>query len=512
MSLWRRWTDEVFSLAQAQGKPVLAVVGTRAPEALGADEALIERLFIAVLVDPEERPDAAGRIGRGHAVVLDPSGARRAVLPLPAPGLREALERLAAEAVSRGGGRPEPEVPAWTGAVRREPFASALGEDLLARSFAAARAAAAAGEPGLDVLEALVYSASERGDREARALLEGSLGRLLGGPCWDRGLGAFRVEGESALTANARRCRLLWDAHASTGEARWREAAEASSLFLMKGLREPAVFAADAGAQASRALLRAAAFEVPGAAEAAETALVFLRTRLYDPLLGLRHSSDGPGASVFGLLSDAAWTALAFAEASQASGLKTHREFADALLRFLFQESWERDGGGFLDRVPRAADPLILREPRLDPGLNAVALEVCWRLHQLKGNANYRRWLDWGLRGVWPAAAPGAAGLFGLARVADMAARGRLDFELVGRVGSPRGAELLRAAVRQYAPRAIISIVDPDDQDYILAHKLTAEPYPRLFGCGADLRRIFDTDDPSRVGEVFAAARAAEGA
>lgn len=524
MSPWRPWTDESFALAKTQGKPVLAVVGPVAPESLSAEAALIRSLFLAVLVDPEGRPDAAVRIGRGHAVVMDPSGLRRAVLPLPASGLSARLKSLAAEAVSCGLGRPEPEVPVWTGAVRRDPFGAAPEEKTLAQTFAAARAAAGGEEPSLDVLEALVYAASERGDGEARALLEKALDRLLEGPRWDRERGLFRADGESPLPANARRARLLWDAHALTREVRWREAAEGSSLFMLRSLYEPGVgafslsprpappvFVADANAQAVLALLRAAAFGVPGAAEAAEKALSFLQNRLYDPLLGLQHSSEGEGASVCGLLSDAAWTALAFAVASQATGFKPHREFSDALLRFLFQELWERDGGGFLDRVPRAADPAILREPHLDPGLNAVALEVCWRLHHLKGNTNYRRWLDWGLRGVWPAAAPGAAGLYGLARVADMAARGRLDFELVGRVGGQHCADLLRAAVRQYSPRAIISIVDPDDQDYILAHKLTAESYPRLFGCGADLRRLSDTDAPSRVDEVFAAARASEG-
>lgn len=524
MSHWRPWTDETFALAKTQGKPVLAVVGPRAPESLDAEKDLLARLFHSVLIEPEERPDAAVRVGRAHAVVMDPSGARRAVLPLPAAGLRAALERLAAEAVSRGGGRPEPETPAWTGAVRQKSFGAAPGEDFLAQAFAAARQAAAAAEPSLAVLEALVYAASERGDREARALIEGSLDRLLSGPCWDRERRAFVVDGESALLANARRARLLWDAHALTREARWREAAEGSSLFMLDSLydgsvgafrRAPkpaaAVFAADANAQVVLALLRAAAFGVPKAEAAAEKTLTFLRSRLYDPILGLQHSSDGEGASVSGLLIDAAWTALAFAEASQATGRKLHREFADSLLRFLFQELWERDGGGFLDRVHRAADPAILREPHLDPGLNAVALEVCWRLHHLKGNTNYRRWLDWGLRGVWPAAGPDPAALAGLARVADMAARGRLDFELVGRLGVPRCSELLGAAMRQYAPRAIVSIVDPDEQDYILAHKLTADSYPRLFGCGRDLRRLSDTDDPSRVDEVFAAARAAEG-
>lgn len=524
MSHWRPWSDEVFAQAKAQGKPILAMLGPAVPDCLRQESAAVERLFLAVLVDGEERPDAAIRVGRGHAVVLDAAGARRAVLPLPASGLADTLERLAAEAVAYTRGRPEPRTPAWTGASRVQTPAPLPSGPVLDQAFATARAGATADGPCLDALETLAYAASERGDREALSLLEDALGRLLDGPLWDRSAGAFAAQGQSALSANARRVRLLWDARSLTGRERWGQAAEAASLFMLRSLYDPAVgafhrspkpappvFAADSNAQAVRAMLSAYAFGVAGARDAAAKTLMFLRSRLYDPLLGLQHCAQGPGASVCGLLCDVAWTALAFAESAQAEGSKQDREFADALLRFLFQELWERENGGFLDRMPRAGDPGILAEPHLDAGLNAVALEVCWRLHHLKGNTNYRRWLDWGLRGLWSSPAIDESGRCALARVADMAERGRLDFELVGRLAGPKCQDLLRAAVRQYAPRAIISIVDPDDQDYILAHKLTADSYPRLFGCGADLRRLSDTDDPARVPEVFAAARASEG-
>lgn len=521
MKRWMPWTDAVFARAKALGKPLLAVAGLRAPAALEGVSEEIERLFVAVLADPETRPDAAARVGRGHAVVMDPAGGRRAVLPLPAPDVSSALARLAAEAASGGSGRPSAEAPTWTGAVRQRALGEAPDSKLVAGAFAAAHAAALGEEPSPAVLETLAYAASERADRQALTILERALDRLLAGPCWDSERGAFRADGESALRANARRARLLWDVHALTGEDRWRGAAEGASLFLLRELFDPGFGAfrrdpsagsvectADGNAQAASALLRAEAFGVTGAGEAADKALVFLRTKLHDPSFGLRHSASDDATS--GLLGDLSWTALAFSESFQATGLRAQRDFADALLHVMFQELWERESGGFLDRVVRAEDPPILREPRLDPELNAVAFEVCWRLHHLKGNANYRRWLDWGLRGVWPAD-EGVGGRAGLARVADMALRGRLELELVGRAGGPGFLALSRAARRQYSPRAVISFVDPDDQDYLLAHKLAAGPYPRLFGCGLDLGRVSDTDDPARVGEVFAAARSATG-
>lgn len=517
MSPWGPWSPEAFARARAQNKPILAVVGPLPHEALKDAEGEIGRRFVAVLADPFSRPDAAARIGAGRAVVLGGDGARRAVLPLPAPDLTALLTRLADEAAADAGRVEGPSGPVWTGAVREKPLAAAPDAALVDRAFEALRASPTT-EPAL---EALLYAASERKDAAAGEALTRGLEFLWSS--WDPKRKAFRPEEGGALTVHARRARLFWDAHAFTREARWRETAEAVTAALHRGLfdggvgafrLEPglAVYPADGNALAALALLRAAAFGVPGAAETAAKALAFLQSRLYDPLLGLVHCQGGAGEEVHGLLGDAAWTALAFTESFLATGMKQHREFADGLLRFLFQELWERDGGGFLDRVQRADDPLILRETRVDPQLNAVALEVCWRLHQLKGNANYRRWLDWGLRGAWPAAGDDPVQLAGLARAADMAVRGRADFELIGRMGEAKAAGLLAALRRRYLPRAIVSFVDPDDQDYILAHHLTADDYPRLFGCAADLRRLADAGTPDQVPAVADAVRAAEAA
>ncbi|MFI5347525.1 MAG: hypothetical protein ACHQ51_14215 [Elusimicrobiota bacterium] len=517
MSPWTPWSPEAFARARAQGKPLLAVLGPLPPAALEGAKDEISRRFVAVLADPRSRPDAAARIGADHAVVLGSDGARRAVLPLPAADLTAALTRLADEADAAVLGAEAPSGPVWTGAVREKPLAAPPDAARVGRAFAALPALPSPSEGGL---EALLYAASERGDEAARAALTRGLGALLD-ESWDSSRRAFRPAADAPLTVHARRARLLWDAHAFTAEPRWRDAAAAATSVLLRDLFDggagafraapgAAVYPADGNALAALALLRAAAFEVTGAAESAAKALIFLQSRLYDPLLGLVHSRGGDGEAVHGLLGDAAWTALAFTEAFLASGVKQNREFADGLLKFLFQELWERDGGGFLDRVPRSDDPLILRELRVDPELNAVALEVCWRLHQLKGNGNYRRWLDWGLRGAWPAADGDAAAMAGLARVSDMAGRGRADFELIGRQGETRAAALLAALRRRFLPRAIVSFVDPDDQDYILAHRLEAETYPRLFGCGADLRRLADAGDPAGVGAVADAVRAAE--
>ena len=515
MSPWIAWTAAAFARAKAEGKPILAVVGPLPHAHPKAAEGEIARRFVAVLADPEIRPDAAARIGLDHAVVLDSEGTRRAVLPLPAPALEEALARLALEAVTPL--RPDaPAKPAWTGAVRETELSSAPDATKISAVFDALRELPAEADPQL--VEGLLHAVGERGDAAAGAALTRALDLRLAG--WDPARRCFLPGEGSALMVHARWSALFWDAHALTGEAKWRVAAAGATDHLLRvlwdpnagafrreGKPEPAAYPAEGNALAASALFRAHAYGHPGAGEAAIKTLGFLQTRLYDPLLGLQHSAGGEGESVVGLLGDAAMAAVAFTDGFLATGMKAHREFADAMLRFLFQELWERESGGFLDRVSRAGDPAILREPHVDPALNALALEVCRRMHHLKGNHNYRRWLEWGLRGAWNAAMGDSRALAGLARVADLHARGRMDFELVGRSGEPKADALLAALHRLYLPRKVISFVDPDDQDYILAHHLQAEAYPCLFGCGSDLRRLADAGDPAGVPAVAMAVK-----
>ena len=507
MSPWIAWTAEAFALAKTQGKPILAATGPLPPERLRAIETEISGRFIAVLVDPETRPDAAARLG-GKTVVLDSEGVRRSVLgdPTAVELMRLALEATEPRAPSVSG-------PAWTGAVRETASASAPGEPEVSAVFAALNGST--DDP--DHVEVLLHVVGERRDPAALAELTRALEARVAG--WDPVSRAFLSGRGSPLSLHARWATLFWDAHALTGEARWRDAAVGASDYLLRvlwdgsagafrraGAPEPAVYPADGNALAAMALFRAQAFGYAGAGEAALKALSFLQTRLYDPVLGLIHSAGGEGESVCGLLGDVATGALAFTDGFLMTGMKAHREFADALLRFLFQELWEREEGGFLDRVTRAGDPAILREPYVDPALNALALEVCRRLHHLKGNHNYRRWLEWGLRGAWPK--DGGVRAAGLARVSDLHARGRMDFELVGRPGEPKADALLAATHRLYLPRKVISFVDPDDQDYILAHRLEAASYPRLFGCGSDLRRLADA---AEISEVLALVEAVRG-
>lgn len=507
MIAWKEWRPEVFAEARRCGAPVLLLLAT------GRDTAQFEAAFagldslvdrcVAVCADRCDRPDVHRRYReKAEVCLLNHEGGIVAGCALEE--VRQALPRwLEAYAPPSAGGASAAAPAAWSGAVGG-PSRGRLPESRPRETAAAILAAPAPLPPAAQ--ELLLYAAAEWSDGAARARLETELA----------GLAARLDNGARTLGGYAVASRLLWDAFALTGDRRWREAALSLSSAMIRDLYDPARRAfrhaavpsaellAGENAQAALALQRAASFE-PGFrfGQTADDVLAFLRGSAYDPLLGMIHRRQDGGTMVYGLLADNAWTLLAFSEAFLMSGHKPHREFADNLARFLFQELWDRDRGGFLDRVAQREDLGLLREPRpAAPEDHAAAFEGLWRLHHLKGNANYKRWLEWGLGATLNVAGAPAAGL---ARVQDMLARGRMDLELIGRPGEPATDALLSALHRGYVPRRIVSFVDPDDQDYILAHKLEAPSYPRLFGCGSDLRPLASAETPQAVPDVLKA-------
>ena len=509
MIAWRPWSAEAFLAAKRYEAPLLLLL---APGRSKADiEKAFEDLhpiaerFVTVAVEDRDRPDVALRYGgHGEVLLLDHDGqvldsAALAALATKLPKWLEtfANRSKAAEAEAAAG-------PVWTGAVGGPGRPSLAGD----RPREMLRSVMSSRQLPLPALELLIYAGAEWNDVSARSRAETELAELA----------RSRKRGELGLYEWAYAGRLMWEAFAAFGQAEIREMALESTTALVAERFDPERRAfrhaaaagspvyADENALAALALQRASVFE-PAArfGQTADEVLAYLRGSAYDPLLGMLHCRRGD-TMVYGLLSDAAWTILAFTDAFQLTAHKPHREFADNLARFLFQELWDRDGGGFLDRIGQREDMGLLRKPRLArPEDNAAALEGLWRLHHLKGNTNYRRWLEWALARLGGDPDLSAAGI---ARVQDMLQRGRLYLELIGRPGEDGRADLLLAAAhRHYAPRRVISFVDPDDQDYILAHKLEADSYPRLFGCGSDLRKLADAADIEGVAAVAAVLR-----
>jgi hypothetical protein len=495
------WSAAAFGAAKEKGLPVLLLLAPRraAPA--------LEEIFkgqdpggkaVTIAVNEADRPDVWARYSaHGSLLLLDAEAE-----VLDAAPMKAAADKLPGWLNGPPGAKAKPaelEKPVWTGAVGG-PGKTALDKQI---PRLACEAVHSQKKISADGLALLLYAATEWGDAAAKQRAEQEL---------DRAAAELR-KGVEDVGDYARTLRNVWDGFAAFGREAWRQDASDGTALLVKERFDAAracfrsaapagsTAFADQNALAVLALQKASVFE-PGSryGQVAEQALGFLKSSLYDPVLGLLHRRREDSV-VYGLLGDSAWAALAFTEAFLLGGQKPHREFADELARFLFQELWDRDGGGFLDRVSRREDLGLLKSPRpAAPAEHAAALESLWRLHHLKGNMNYRRWLEWALA----RASRPEADCAGAARVQDMLGRGRLDLHLIGRPGDPACDALLAAAQRPHAPRRIVSFVDPDDQDYILAHKLEAPSYPRLFGC-VDLRAVADTDSASGVPAVFGA-------
>lgn len=520
---WEDWGVSPFSRARLEKKAVLLRVESKVfdssrqwaesferPEVISAAADLV-----CVRVDADDRPGIAARYGLGAAILSADGEVMGRIAEDGAAALALALST--ARAQPQQARASEAAAPVWTGAVGPKDTDPELDFSWPLQALPGVLAMKPEAWPCIDCLEFLLYASCEWKDGPALKSLVAALSGLAEGPLWDRKSGGFSpARAQKSLAPNARLARLYWDAFSLTRNELFSRTASQTVGWMTRELFDPARGAflnvrasesgnrmyADGNAIAALALFKASAFENDKKhLEAANHILVFL-TQLFDPRRGLAHFWDDGRASVYGLLGDQAWSCLAFTEAFLMAGNKPHREFADVLLRNLFQENWQRDHGGFLDRVPSPDDFGALKQPRLPVDLNAVAFEAAWRLNELKGNANYRRWVEWGLKHLVPRSKGDACLAAPLARVMDMVRKGRVDLELVGRIGDGRTDGFLTALHQHYLPRKIISFVDPDDQDYLMAHKLQADTYPRLFGC-VQLRPKINVDRPEDVPKLL---------
>jgi hypothetical protein len=494
MTSWEPWGSAAFERARHERKPVLLLLSGLLADELPAGT--VPDAFVPVLSDHRDRPDLARRFDApGGIVVL---GADQSVVTAPdvdPKALASFLARVASDykPAAETGADEKASGAAWTGATG---FAQPPALDPGAPRAAVAELLSNKRALHYLGLELLFHAAGEWGDNEAGRLVAAQLER------WRRS--RFSPE----LWSASYFLRLFADGAALTGSEDVARTARSLGGLLLRGFEKGKPIArpyfngelrayADGNAMAALALLRLGGQGGDEAREAAASLLATLKKEFYDPMLGMVHRREaGGGGLVYGLLDDNAWTALAFTEAYLATGDKAYRDFADELARFMFQELWDRDRGGFLDRIAQKDDLPRLKRLHRPASENAVALEALWRLHQIKGNANYGRWLDWGLRSLLselkgPERAP-------LLRVQDIYQRGRCDLELVGKLDDPKTRALLDAAGASYLPRKIVSFVDPDDQDYIMAHKLEGA-YPRLFACDKNLKPLGSAGEPREV-------------
>lgn len=334
------------------------------------------------------------------------------------------------------------------------------------------------------------------------------------------------IEGEDNLFQAAETARLFWDAFSVLRTEQFLESGQKLVEFLsgfyddkLGALVDPkrgAAFASQ-NAAAVRSFLAAYPYlQNQKLKDKVKNALEFIQGKLYDPLLGLIRRFPSVSKDLeYGYLDDCAASILAFTDAYLQSGNKSYRDFADVLAKSMLQELWDREKGGFLSHVkadsssrssiilgrdnavPKNYEETASQEKISQEALfhNARAFEALWRLGYIKGQNAYFKWIDLGLHRFLDEKILGAEAAF--ASILDMRLQGRIELEIVGRVEEESSRKMLETLASFYAPRKIISFINPDDQDYILAHGLEAESYPRLFGC-VDLKRRADTPNSDR--------------
>ncbi|MBI4248389.1 MAG: thioredoxin domain-containing protein [Elusimicrobia bacterium] len=507
--------------------------------------AIIEEKFLPVRVDNDQRPDLNNRYNQGgwpSVVLLTPKGEAFAGCTYLAPdGFAEILSRasdtfqrdpqelvaLVGQMQARYNHAP-PANPDLDIASERLPqrILSKVKEDFDAKNGGFG--------PSMkfhhvDSLELLLYAAREFKDRQAQEMLILSLSRMAQSRLFDPVEGGFyrysttpdwsAPQYEKVLFDNARLCRLyldaysflrdpflrdcafkilayfekfLWDSH--EGVFWGCQLADADYFGLAPGERykrkaPPAdtVAYADANCAAAMALFKASVVfsedEEKYRSMAVRT-LRFIRERMLDRRAGLLFHywrREGALAELSGLLQDQAWAVLAFTEAHQYLGDPDYRDFAGQLLDNTLQSLWVRDGAGFLDCAVEDSSLGELKTPLSPLMPNAVALEALWRLHYLKGNFNYRRWLALALKRLLPRALETVHHAAPYARILDLYQRGRLEVEVVGRKEMSKTHDFIAKLQSSFLPRKLLAFVDPEDRDFLLAHRMRTNRFPAVY-------------------------------
>lgn len=403
----------------------------------------------------------------------------------------------------------------WTGAVGNHRPASGFDPKMLSKTVLEIRSIELGdliSNP--DALDFLLYVAAEQQDLDVGARLKNELSYIANRILKEGPATPFSNTSGQDYEIQARFIRIFCNAALFFKNNDWDTAIQVLIQFIENFYDEKRGAFGDQGALgpavASQNALAALAFltawprlQNTGIRLKAKRALSFIQEKLYDPLLGLIHQLPSKDVDFeYGRLGDCAWAALALSEAYLQNWDKSYRDLADALAKYMFQELWDREKGGFFPQPGEnlSCDPFSQK----NISENAVAFEVLWRLRYLKGNNAYSKWIDLGLHRFLDGVSIQIQNS-SLLKMQDMMSRGRIELEIVGRPQEGIAQKMLEALAFFYAPRKIISFIDPDDQDYILAHGLEASSYPRIFGC-VELKRRADTANPNEVGMVVEAA------
>jgi len=456
---WQPWAEPTFDRARRDRRPLLIVIG-RAPsdrcrvrlgEAL-ADPAVLEALerrFVPVLVDRDERPDLAdaatlalGLLGANEtglplALVLTPEARPLGGRSLAAPGAAERLRALllrSADDWADRRGVAETLAGANAAALREAqapaPGRAPLSREVVDRALRGLAESFDARHGGFGLAPkairhgALRLPLAEHARTGRPETLRPAVVTLLAmarGALRDRTTGAFHSEAldedwrvaasEATLADNALLLRAYTLAHEATGEALFREAALGIAGWAREAMRDPRggfqaatwrdpageegrdprVFAGANGLLIGALATSGARLVRPDDLEAARAAASAVLARL-GPGPSLRRYALGRSAEGSAFLEDYAGLAEGLLDLAEATREERWRHEAQALVDAALARFSDPEGRGFFDTDGAPGRLLVRTRSAFDgalPSGNGLFASVLIRLAARTGEARY---------------------------------------------------------------------------------------------------------------------------
>ena len=424
---WLSWGRDAFERARGARKPVLLMVATR--WSLGCAEmsrttyrdenvlALIEKHFVPVWVDADERPDIADRYSLGGwptTAFLAPDGrllgGQRFTAPQP---MTDLLARVATAFAARGEELMATPPVAAVGPTEGRPATTESLPIGIESSVVSHLEEAFDEQYGgfgrsakLIQVDPLVLAADRYrvGDVAMAPILRGTLDAIGWGPIFDDAKGGvFRCcarrdwsepSSEKLLDVNAAALRAFLEGAVALDEPRYRGRAADVIRYVRGSLSDaagdaffaseqatvdPAIYAAGNACMVS-AFLRAS--EVLGDVSLMDCAIAVLERvagETYRRADGVAHRVDDP-TSVSGLLADQVALAEAFLDAYHATDREVYADLAQELMLFAMRRLWHERAAVFVDRAPAADDIGLLQQTITPFGANCRVAAVLARL------------------------------------------------------------------------------------------------------------------------------------
>jgi len=522
---WRAFDDEAFAEALVQDKPILLAIGAgwchschvmdettySHPEVI----ALLNREFVPVRVDADQRPDVNDRYNTGglpSTAVLTPAGyvltgatciPPEAMLSL----LHKALETYRQHRNTLRRLKPRP--PA------REPVPETLTLHPYRRLLVLIRQSydpefggfgREAKLPMAEALELALHRYVTRGDQDFLRIAAHSLNAMSGGGLYDPVQGGFfrasatrdwrTPRDGKTLEDNARLLRLFLMVHQVTGNPGFAAVARDVLRYLDRHLylpevgvwagseyagqeyyhlaederKEKAATLVDRHIYVDRNALAAEAFWLAGVVldddgrlRQARATLESLWRRAHRPGQGLAHYLDADFPRLFGRLEDQVAAGRACLALYQVSGEAVWLERAAACADFC-REKLFAPGGGFYDRPPDPGAPGALAVPLLELPANAAAARLLLALAAVTGRQHYREAAEKTLAAFARSYRHHGLLAAGYALAVWEALRPWTVVNVVGAPDDRRALDLRRAALRVYRPATVVRTVDRRDR------------------------------------------------